>query len=360
MTRAINLGLIQKIDKSTGKITLKNGPINDMTMVWAVKDQVALNGLGVGDKLRFQAEKSNGQSTVTKIEKAKQQRAERPDRDVERRSTMWPSRSTLTLALVLALGSTQASAEQDEASCTGFAVPLETPGSPQEQRDLLLKQASVCMREGKRAQAVALITELIRRNPSDAEAYMNRGSVLTSLGEVDLGIGDFTTAIRLDPKLAAAWYNRGTSLTHVSRYDSAIADFTEAIRLQPEFALAYCNRGLAETELGRYDEALADYTQAIEQDPKVTYCYFSRGTLYFAMGEYQKAIDDFSKQLEIRTDAKTYSRRGEAYEALSELQNALNDFQAAAQLDPKLESAREGLARLANVEVPQHSDGASK
>ena len=267
------------------------------------------------------------------------------------------NRYSLIFALVLSIGSTQAFAEQDEASCTGLGVPLETPGSAQEQRDLLLKQASVCMREGKRAQAVALLTELIRRNPRDAEAYMNRGSAQTSLGEVELGISDFTTAIRLDPKLAAAWYNRGTSLTHVSRYDSAIADFTQAIRLQPDFALAYCNRGLAEIELGRYDEALADYTQAIEQDPKLTYCYFSRGTLYLALGEYQKAIDDFSRQLELRTDASTYSRRAEAYEALGELQNALNDFQAAEQLDPKLESAREGLARL---ELPQQSDGASK
>ena len=42
----------------------------------------------------------------------------------------------------------------------------------------------------------------------------------------------------------------------------------------------------------------------------------------------------------------TYSRRGEAYEALGELQKALSDFQAAEQLDPRLESAREGLARL--------------
>ena len=42
-----------------------------MMMVWAVKDPVALNGLKLGDKVRFQAENSNGQSTLTKIEKVK-------------------------------------------------------------------------------------------------------------------------------------------------------------------------------------------------------------------------------------------------------------------------------------------------
>jgi tetratricopeptide (TPR) repeat protein len=281
--------------------------------------------------------------------------------------TFWLVPASLVGASLLILGTLslavytgQASAEEKKDGCGGLSLPLETPGNAQEQRDLLLRQATECMRQGKRAQALVLTTEVIKSNPIDAEAYMNRGSVQTSLGEVELAISDFTTAIRLDPKLAPAWYNRGTTLAHVGRYDSAIADFTEAMRLQPDFPLAYCNRGLAKTELGRYDEALADYTKAIEQDPKPTYCYFSRGTLYMAMGEYQKAIDDFSRQLELRTDAMTYSRRGEAYEALGELQKALSDFQAAEQLDPKLESAREGLARLATVQLPQHSDGASK
>src|SRR5262245_43359831 len=182
-----------------------------------------------------------------------------------------------TLSLAVYTG--QASAEEKKNDCGGLSLPLETPGSAQEQRDLLMRQVTECMRQGKRAQAMALITEVIKSNPTDAEAYMNRGSLQTSLGEVELAISDFTTAIRLDPNLAPAWYNRGTTLAHVGRYESVIADFTEAIRLQPDFPLAYCNRGLAKTELGRYDEALADYAKAIEQDPNSTNCYFSRGTL---------------------------------------------------------------------------------
>jgi Tfp pilus assembly protein PilF len=139
------------------------------------------------------------------------------------------------LVLVLAIGSGQASAEEKNNSCGGLSLPLETPENAQEQRDLLLRQATECMQQAKRAQAMALITEVIKSNPTDAEAYMNRGSVQTSLGEVELAISDFTTAIRLDPNLAPAWYNIGTTLAHVGRYESAIADFTEAMRLQPDF-----------------------------------------------------------------------------------------------------------------------------
>jgi Cu/Ag efflux protein CusF len=70
-------GEVMKIDESTGKITLKHGPIKSlgmdegMTMVWSVQDANTLKGVKAGDKVRFRAENINGQLTVTKIEKAK-------------------------------------------------------------------------------------------------------------------------------------------------------------------------------------------------------------------------------------------------------------------------------------------------
>ena len=65
-------GQVTKIDESAGKITLKHGPIkkldmeDGMTMVFRVQDPAK-----VGDKVRFDADRVNGQITVTKIEKAK-------------------------------------------------------------------------------------------------------------------------------------------------------------------------------------------------------------------------------------------------------------------------------------------------
>ena len=68
-------GEIKKIDESTGKVTLRHGPMKaldmdmGMTMVYPVKDGSLLKGLKAGDKVKFQAERINGQITVTKIEK---------------------------------------------------------------------------------------------------------------------------------------------------------------------------------------------------------------------------------------------------------------------------------------------------
>ena len=70
-------GQVTKIDESAGKITLKHGPIKKlnmdegMTMVFRVQDPALLKKVKVGDKVKFDADRVNGQLTVTKIEKSK-------------------------------------------------------------------------------------------------------------------------------------------------------------------------------------------------------------------------------------------------------------------------------------------------
>jgi tetratricopeptide (TPR) repeat protein len=228
------------------------------------------------------------------------------------------------------------------------SLPLGSLGPHAEQRDLLFKQAVACVRERKPRRAITLLSTLIKDDPKDATAYLNRGSVQATIGEAGLAMSDLDTAIRLDPSAMEAWYDRGTILMHMHRYERAVADFTEAIRLKPDLALAHCNRGFSKFMLGRYDDAFADYTRGIGLDPiRMSFCYFNRGNLHLIVGEYQKAVEDLTKAIGHRTPkAVVLSRRAQAYEGLSQRDRALEDFRAALQLDPKLDSAREGIDRL--------------
>ena len=66
-------GEVRKVDKEAGKVTLKHGAIKNldmppMTMVFRVKEPDLLDRIKAGDKIRFEAEKVNGQFTVTKAE----------------------------------------------------------------------------------------------------------------------------------------------------------------------------------------------------------------------------------------------------------------------------------------------------
>ena len=69
-------GEVTKIDESAGKITIKHDAIPNlemeaMTMVFKAGEDVAVKDVKPGDKIKFQAEKVNGQITVTKVEKTK-------------------------------------------------------------------------------------------------------------------------------------------------------------------------------------------------------------------------------------------------------------------------------------------------
>ena len=65
---------VKKVDESAGKITLDHGPIKNlemdaMSMVFKAADPAMLKSVKVGDKVTFDAERVNGQITVTKIKK---------------------------------------------------------------------------------------------------------------------------------------------------------------------------------------------------------------------------------------------------------------------------------------------------
>ena len=69
------MGEVTKLDKAAGKVTLKHGEIKTldmppMTMVFRVSNPKWLDDLAVGSRVRFTAEKVDGQYTVTSVGKA--------------------------------------------------------------------------------------------------------------------------------------------------------------------------------------------------------------------------------------------------------------------------------------------------
>ena len=68
-------GLVKKVDKSAGKLTVAHGPLPAlgmpaMTMVFRVKDAAWLDQMKAGDKIRFMADKVNGAYTIVHFEVA--------------------------------------------------------------------------------------------------------------------------------------------------------------------------------------------------------------------------------------------------------------------------------------------------
>lgn len=69
-------GTVTKVDEAQSKLTITHGPIKNlemdgMTMVFKAGDPAMLKGIKAGDKIKFDADRVNGQITVTKLKKGK-------------------------------------------------------------------------------------------------------------------------------------------------------------------------------------------------------------------------------------------------------------------------------------------------
>jgi Cu(I)/Ag(I) efflux system protein CusF len=67
---ALSEGEVKKVDKDTGRITIKHGPLTNlnmpgMSMVFRVRDPAMLEQVKAGDQIRFRAEKVDGALVVT-------------------------------------------------------------------------------------------------------------------------------------------------------------------------------------------------------------------------------------------------------------------------------------------------------
>ena len=67
-------GTVEKIDTAQGKLTIDHGAIpnlqmDPMTMVFRAGDASMLKSVKAGDKVQFQADRVNGQISVTSIKK---------------------------------------------------------------------------------------------------------------------------------------------------------------------------------------------------------------------------------------------------------------------------------------------------
>ena len=74
--QAMTSGVVKKVDKGAGKVTIRHGPIVNlgmpkMTMVFRVRDPAMLDRLKEGDRILFVAEKVDGAFTVMSFESAK-------------------------------------------------------------------------------------------------------------------------------------------------------------------------------------------------------------------------------------------------------------------------------------------------
>jgi serine protease Do len=91
--------------------------------------------------------------------------------------------------------------------------------------DDLFRQSSFRRRQNDLPGAIAALDQVIRMDPGNIDAYMERGDIYMTLREYLAAAVDFDQVIQLNPELGEAYYNRGIAYLRSGSPKESLASF---------------------------------------------------------------------------------------------------------------------------------------
>jgi tetratricopeptide (TPR) repeat protein len=161
---------------------------------------------------------------------------------------------------------------------------------------------------------------VLKRNPNDIEALINRAVNKKALGKYDDAMLDFNKAMKLDSNNIKALYNRGSQFAEIDKYEEALKDYNKAIKLKGgenlylemkdnesfglrssdvEMEAIRLQRGLSRAELGDYENAFSDFSFCIDKKYGHDLAYLWRGVCYYNLDYVDKACEDWRKSKQL-------------------------------------------------------------
>jgi tetratricopeptide (TPR) repeat protein len=133
--------------------------------------------------------------------------------------------------------------------------------------DALRLLAVAIHQQGRHAESMALLQQIVERLPGFALAHMNMGSVLRALGKAEKAIEAFRTASVIEPRRAAIWFNLAKALKHQGRIAEATVAIATAVQLEPKHSGALIVQGDLAKANGDVSLARQAFRAAITERP---------------------------------------------------------------------------------------------
>jgi Tfp pilus assembly protein PilF len=240
-------------------------------------------------------------------------------------------------------GALQAQALGDWKTALGHYGSLEAAGLGQPSiwfaHGIALQQAPAEL-GGSIKEALTRYEWVLQLEPQHAQAWLNRGASLGSLGRWEAAIESYSRAIELDTSLALAWFNRGVAFHTQGHFEAAIKDYLAALALRPVEASWAYNLADAWRALGALEQALAAYDQALGIDGNYAHAWCNRGVVLRSLGRFEAAIESFDRSINADPSyAEAYSNRGLALRDLQRIDAALLSFSRAIAIRPDYANA---------------------
>jgi tetratricopeptide (TPR) repeat protein len=165
-----------------------------------------------------------------------------------------------------------------------------------------LNLAKIYRADGKFDEAISLIRDAIKVEPTFEELYNEAGLVYLDTQLYDKAIEMFTKAIDLKHEYVEASTNLAIAYQKKGNLAKAADQFEETLNKDDNFAGAQYNYGNALILQGYYDKAIGHLTKAIKLDHKFAEAYYSLGKAYMHKNMFEEAEAAFKNAVKNRKD----------------------------------------------------------
>jgi tetratricopeptide (TPR) repeat protein len=153
----------------------------------------------------------------------------------------------------------------DKPAASSTAKPKSAAASQvsaNEVRALGLHQQAIAYRnQGRFAEALPLLDQVLTLTPDDRNAKFNRAAVLAELDRRPEALAILDALLAGAPNDPDIFQNRASVLADMGRNEEALIEVDKALRAQPEHPMRRLLRGKVLTSLGRGPEALAQFDE---------------------------------------------------------------------------------------------------
>ena len=176
---------------------------------------------------------------------------------------------------------------------------------------------------GMKNEALERLDKIIRLDPGNIRAHIDKGHTLYALGMKNEALECFDKAIRLDPGNTHAHVGKGETLYALDMKNEARKCFDKAIKLDPDNVRAHIGKSHALCDLGM--DVLEDLDRAVKLDPRQTHVYTSRG--HALCNLRMTALECFDRAVKLDPgNARAHGGKGAALRALGKTKEAFECF----------------------------------
>jgi Flp pilus assembly protein TadD len=230
-------------------------------------------------------------------------------------------------------------------AAAGCASSQSTSGPPGATYTAKSKLAHELVSRGDWARAFAMLEDLHREKPDDADVLILRGIVYRERGLFPDAEADLKDALKLTPDSADAHAALGI-LYDVQTRPEAEAEHRAAVKLAPNNPTYLNNLGFSLYLRQHFKEAITVYESAARLAPSSRRVRTNLGFACAATGDLRRAAREFQMG---GTEAEAKNNLGFAYERRGDMANAYDLYVEAVRLDPKADRARSNLVHAAVV-----------